>query len=62
MNTEDRRICSICGNELSGAMKFCPVCMLREALDAEADSGELSSEEGSSRHRNSRYNALSTMN
>ena len=45
MNTEDRRICSICGNELSGAMKFCPVCMLREALDAEADSGELSSEE-----------------
>ena len=32
MNTEPRRVCSICGNEFSGAMEFCPVCMLREAL------------------------------
>jgi integrase len=24
-------VCSICGNEFSGAMEFCPVCMLREA-------------------------------
>jgi serine/threonine protein kinase len=32
MNTEDRRICPSCGNEFSGAMEFCPVCMLRKGL------------------------------
>ena len=36
MKTEDRRVCPSCGNEFSGAMEFCPVCMLRKAL-ARAD-------------------------
>ena len=37
MKTEDRRICPSCGNEFSGAMEFCPVCMLRKALDEETE-------------------------
>jgi len=44
MKGEDNRTCQACGGELSGAMEFCPVCMLRQALEAEAESGELSSE------------------
>ena len=28
MSTEPQRTCPSCGNEISGAMKFCPVCML----------------------------------
>src|ERR1700724_4160198 len=32
MKTEDRHTCSSCGNEFSGAMEFCPVCMLRNVL------------------------------
>jgi serine/threonine protein kinase len=32
MKTEDRRTCLNCGNELSGATEFCPVCTLRKAL------------------------------
>ena len=32
MKTEDRRVCPSCGNEFSGAVEFCPICMLREAL------------------------------
>ena len=39
MKTESRRICPSCGNEFSGAMEFCPVCMLRKAV---ADGGESS--------------------
>ena len=35
MKTEDRRACPSCGNEFSGAMEFCPVCMLRGVLDEE---------------------------
>jgi hypothetical protein len=27
MSTEPQRTCASCGNELSGAMEFCPVCM-----------------------------------
>src|SRR5246500_1757102 len=45
MKTESRRICSICGNEFSGAMEFCPVCMLRKALANQVESGEASSED-----------------
>ena len=37
MKTEERRICPGCGNEFSGAMEFCPICMLREALDEETE-------------------------
>src|SRR4029077_751337 len=32
MTTEPKRTCPSCGNEFSGAMEFCPVCMLRKAL------------------------------
>ena len=45
MKTESRRVCSICGNELSGTTVFCPVCMLRKGLAAGVESGESSFEE-----------------
>jgi serine/threonine protein kinase len=32
MSTEPQRTCPTCGNELSGAMEFCPVCVLRMGL------------------------------
>ena len=35
MKAQDRRICPSCGNEFSGAVEFCPVCMLRGVLDEE---------------------------
>jgi len=40
MRTEPQRTCPSCGNELSGAMEFCPVCMLRKGLAEGAQSGE----------------------
>ena len=43
--TEPQRTCPSCGNELSGAMEFCPVCMLRKALAAGVQSGESSASE-----------------
>jgi serine/threonine protein kinase len=45
MSTEPQRTCSICGNEFSGAIEFCPVCMLRKALAGGVESGESSFEE-----------------
>ena len=45
MKTEPQRTCPSCGNELSGAMEFCPVCMLREGLAGGVESGESSFEE-----------------
>jgi protein kinase-like protein len=45
MKTEHRRTCSICGNEFSAAMEFCPVCMLRKGLARGVESGESSFEE-----------------
>ena len=45
MNTEHLRTCPSCGNEFSGAMEFCPVCMLRKALAAGVQSGESSASE-----------------
>src|SRR5262245_3943610 len=45
MKTEDRRTCPSCGNEFSGAMEFCPVCLLRGALPGAAESGVSSFEE-----------------
>ena len=42
MSTEPQRICASCGNEFSGAMQFCPVCMLRKGLADAAESGESS--------------------
>jgi tetratricopeptide (TPR) repeat protein len=43
MKTEPKRACPSCGNEFSGAMEFCPVCMLRKALTGGVESGESSS-------------------
>ena len=45
MKAEPQRTCSICGNEFSEAMEFCPVCMLRKALAGGVESGESSSED-----------------
>jgi hypothetical protein len=45
MKTEDSRTCPSCGNEFSGAMEFCPVCMLGKALAGGVESGESSSED-----------------
>src|SRR6516164_9652745 len=42
MSTEPQRTCPSCGNEFSGAMEFCPVCMLHKALADEPESGESS--------------------
>ena len=46
MKTEDGRVCPSCGNEFSGAVEFCPVCMLHGALADDVESGESSSERG----------------
>src|SRR5262244_2267133 len=45
MKTEPQRTCPICGNEFSGAMEFCPVCMLRKGLAGGVESGGSSFEE-----------------
>ena len=42
MKTEPQRTCPTCGNELSGAVEFCPVCMLRKGLAGTVESGESS--------------------
>jgi hypothetical protein len=45
MSTESQRTCPSCGNELSGAMEFCPVWMLRKGLAGGVESGESSASE-----------------
>ncbi|HTD17691.1 MAG TPA: serine/threonine-protein kinase, partial [Chthoniobacterales bacterium] len=45
MKTEPQRTCPSCGNELFGAMEFCPVCMLRKGLAGGVESGESSFQE-----------------
>ena|SRR5271163_3142975 len=47
MSTEPQRACPTCGNDLSGAMEFCPVCMLRKGLAGGVESGEPSASEDS---------------
>jgi serine/threonine protein kinase len=42
---QEARTCPSCGNEFSGAMEFCTVCMLRGALPGAAESGESSASE-----------------
>src|ERR1700719_80776 len=42
MKTEPKRTCPSCGHELSGAMEFCPVCLLRRGLDGGVESGKSS--------------------
>ena len=41
---QDVRTCPSCGNELSGAMEFCPVCVLRKGLSNRVESGESATE------------------
>jgi len=45
MSAEPRRTCPSCGNEFSGAMEFCPVCLLRKGLGGGVASGESSTED-----------------
>ena len=45
MMMEPQRTCPSCGNELSGAMEFCPVCLLRKGLADWVESGESSASE-----------------
>jgi hypothetical protein len=45
MSAERLRTCPSCGNEFSGAMEFCPVCMLHKALAGAVASGESSASE-----------------
>ena len=45
MSTERQRTCPSCGNELSEAMEFCPLCMLRKGLAGGVESGESSASE-----------------
>jgi hypothetical protein len=45
MMTEPQRTCPSCGNELSGTMESCPVCLLRKGLAGGVESGESSASE-----------------
>ena len=45
MSAQPQRTCPSCGNELSGAMESCPVCMLRKGLAGAVESGESSASE-----------------
>ena len=45
MSAEPQRACPSCGNEFSGVMEFCPVCMLRKGLGGGTESRESSFEE-----------------
>jgi serine/threonine protein kinase len=51
--TEPQRTCPSCGSELSGAMEFCPVCMLQKALAGAVASGESSVSEDTIKPRTS---------
>jgi Protein kinase domain len=43
MSTQPPRTCPSCGNEFSGTLEFCPVCMLRKGLAGGIESCESSS-------------------
>jgi hypothetical protein len=45
MKMEPQRTCPSCGNEFSGAMEFCPVCLLQKGLAGGVESGESSASE-----------------
>jgi hypothetical protein len=45
MNKEPQCTCPSCGNEFSGAMEFCPICLLRKGLAGGVESGESSTED-----------------
>jgi hypothetical protein len=42
MSNQHQRNCPCCGNEIPGAMRFCPICMLRKGLAGEVESGQSS--------------------
>jgi hypothetical protein len=44
ISMEPQRTCPSCSNEFSGAMEFCPVCLLRKGLAGGVVSGESSTE------------------
>ena len=45
MRMEATRTCLVCGTQFPETKKFCPVCILREALDADLESGASSAEQ-----------------
>ena len=45
MKRKPRLTCPACGTEYSGAMEFCPVCILRSGLASEIKAGEPASED-----------------
>src|ERR1700730_17047159 len=45
MSTRPQRTCPSCGNEFSGTLEFCPVCMLRKGVAGGVESGESSLQE-----------------
>jgi predicted ATPase len=45
MKRKPQLTCPTCGNEFSGAMEFCPICILHTGLASEIDSGESASED-----------------
>src|SRR5246127_4821100 len=58
MNRKSRVRCPTCSNEFSGAMEFCPVCVLRTGLASELESGESVSHDAvkpTSEHRTQRF-------
>ena len=49
MKTESQRTCPSGGNKLSGAIEFCPICMLHKALASGVVSDASSSSEDTSK-------------
>jgi len=45
MKRKARLTCAACGTEYSGAMEFCPVCILRSGLASEIKAGQPASED-----------------
>jgi serine/threonine protein kinase len=62
MKTDDRRTCSICASEFSGAIEFCPVCMLRKALagGVESSGDTLTPTSQAAAHRFEHYELVRT--
>jgi len=43
MKSDDTRTCLVCGTQFPAVKEFCPVCMLREALDEQVKAAKPSS-------------------
>jgi Protein kinase domain/NACHT domain len=57
VSAESKRTCPSCGNEFSGTMEFCPVCMLRKGLAGGVASDESSASDGTIRSTTSERGA-----